>query len=42
MFDVASTEDLSEEPLLEEETVSTGDKPEECGGARAALKRRVP
>jgi len=42
MLDVASTEDLSEEPLPEEGAVSTGDKPEQCGGVRAALKRKVP
>jgi len=42
MLDVASTEDLSEGPLPEEGAVLTGDKPEQCGGVRAALKRRVP
>jgi hypothetical protein len=42
MLDVASTEDLFEGPLPEEGVVSTGDKPEQCGGVRAALKRRVP
>jgi len=42
MLDIASIEDLSEEPLPEEGAVSTGDKLEQCGGVRAALKRRVP
>jgi len=42
MLDVASTEDLSEGPLQEKGAVSTGDKLEQCGGVRAALKRRVP
>jgi hypothetical protein len=42
MLDVASTEDMSEEPFPEEGVVSTGDKPEQCGGMRAALKRRMP
>jgi len=42
MLDVASTEDLSEEPFPEEGAVSTGDKPEQCGGVRTTLKRRVP
>jgi hypothetical protein len=42
MLDVASTEDLSEELLPEEGTVSTGDEPEQRGGARMALKRKVP
>ncbi len=42
MLDGTSTGDLSEEPFLEEGAVSAGDKPEQCGGVRAALKRRVP
>jgi len=39
VLDVASTEDLSEEPFPEKGAVSTGDKPEQCRGVRAALKR---
>jgi hypothetical protein len=42
MLDVASTKDLSEEPLPEERTMSTRNKLEQCEGARATLKRRVP
>jgi hypothetical protein len=42
MLNVASTEDLSEEPLPEEGAVSTRDKPEQCGGVRVTLKRRMP
>jgi len=42
MLDVASTKNLSEESFPEEGAVSTGDKLEQCGGVRAALKRRVP
>jgi hypothetical protein len=42
MLDVASTKDLFEEPLPEERAVSTRDKPEQCRGVRAALKRKVP
>jgi hypothetical protein len=41
MLNVASTENLSEERLPEEGTMSTGDKPEQCGRARTALKRKV-
>jgi len=42
MFDVASTEDLSEELLPKEGTMLMGDKREQRGGVRVALKRRVP
>jgi hypothetical protein len=42
MLDVTSTEDLSEEPFPEEGVVSAGDKPEQCRGVRAVLKRKVP
>jgi hypothetical protein len=33
MLDVASIEDLSEELLPKEGTMSTGDEPEQCRGA---------
>jgi len=42
MLDIASIEDLFEGPLPEEGAVSTRDKPEQCGGVRTTLKRRVP
>ncbi len=42
MLDVASTEDLSKEPIPGEEAVSTGDELEQHEGTRMVLKRRRP